>query len=515
MFSQLVVDVASLPLTTRGFITADTRIRRNIIVTHIKANTISAKELAWLISNNFTTPSAELAHAAIDAGNSSLFGVVVNQIKRGWDDVFPSLFRHPAFADACNLKYYGDVETLCRKLEAHGIGATTCSISMPPEACALLRKVRWRINVRRMSTADIQEAAVAQKHASVQVMQEHMVKRAIAKLMMIDSYKKKQAETQKASLQIAQQWVKSVALRRTTRPTHARLFSDASRFGSVGPKSAEIAHVICSMYSEAYVGSAQPAMLIRPSDDSSHRKPWSGFEIAQNARYIVAWPGPLQMAYSALQNEREDWFAAALCMLPPKIEEGKPGWREEANLAGRRIALAILSVGSQKVSSFWTTAATLIMATGHGVKLLCQAGLQNTTVAQNLRFAWGKKDTAAMLAEYVEQDINAEPVIFEMLKTQCIDGRRPLPHAFMLRDYGHSPVREYPLMLAKRLRLPVLNLAESNAIVMAGMCLVRKGLPIELVCEILKRVRRLKVPGSDTVSLSMGATRLGFYNVVF
>jgi len=524
MFSQLVTDVEALPATTRAFLTAEPRVRKQAVLSHIAAGTISADELEFAIANHFVSPSAELAQTAIlGPGDVALFAIVVNQIKRGWDDVFPTLFHRAAHADLRESRRAADLETLCRRLEVHGVGASTCSATLPPAATALLRQVRWRIKVVRLTPGELRAAATAAGAGSSGEFQQALADRAATALGNMVGSAADDERMLKVSLAFARQWVQSVALRRSTRPTHGRLFSDAARYGATGPRATAVAHAVCSTYAAAYIGAAHPGMFTLPSPTpatSTSPRQWAGFALARRARYVVAWPGPLQMAYSAMRNERIDWFAAALCLLPPRILEGQPGWREEANLAGRRIAVAVASVGIHRVSTFWTVAAALTAAAGHGLRMLHRTAVASGSMARNLRHVWGKRDAAAILAAVAAAAPGAEPAIFELVRCQAVLAKRPMPAVFaaakpMPTAGALDTPKEYPAMLARRLRQPVLRPAEQRACVAAGVCLRRLKLPTEMVCEILKRVRRLRPAGSDAVPLSMGATRLGFNDVVF
>lgn len=516
MFKQLVDDVASLTMTSRDFLLATPQIKKNIVRANINANALTPTELSWLIKNNFVTPSAELAHAAIKAQNVKLFGVVVDKIKRGWEDVFPMLFYNASFSDLCAKKRRVDLEILCRKLETYGIGASSCSNVFTPEACSLLRSVRWRLKVKRMSPEELKTLVTASPHDTTNDFLKHAIKKAEAALQSMLNKIEKEQKDSLVDIKLALQWVKSVALRRSTRPTHSRFFKEVIVFGASGLRCSNISTAMCNLYSEAYIGSAHPSMFLLANNEIEAKNNWSGFDMISRAKYVVAWPGPLQLAFSAMQHEREDWFASALCMLPPKKKEGTLGWREEANLAGRRIALCVLNAALDKVSPFWTTAITLMIASGHGANIIGNAALNSPALVKNLRYVWGNESAADVLAAYANDNVEAERAIIELLKCQSICGNRKVPSIFLESQLiERIPFTEYRLMFAKRLKKPILQPKEIKSRVIAAICLIRCGIPTELVSEILKLVRRFPSDQIDKIPLSMGATRLGAFDIVF
>jgi len=539
MFNELVGVVKALPRTVRDFLVATPRNRQRAVLAHVEASTISPAELEWLLSHNFACPSADLAHAAVRAGNVELFAVVIRTIKRGWDDVLPAVFQKATLADARAKLNRVSLQALCNDLEAHGVGAAKCSTVLSTSACKLLRSVRWRINKQRMSKVELTVAAKKKKMLSVEALQKRVLQNAQTTLDSMVAYTKQDNEHGPVNVAIVLQWVRSIALRRSIRPTHGRLFTDMARYSARGSHCTAIAHAACVAYANEYVGVAQPIMFAVPSVGSTAVSPWADFWLVRRARYVIAWSGPLQMAYFAIKHQRPEWFAAALCLLPPRVAEGQAGWREEANLAGTRIAAAVASTGIRAVSPFCTLAATLIVATGHGVKLLSRAGCASGKMAQNLCHVWGKPDAAAVLASYVASDALAESAVFELVRCQCTGSTRRLPDVFskaipakvnspsdeQLRAAGITLEHERKRLekeriscqlLARRLRLPILRLHEQECCVALGVCLARRKrtlptLPAELISEILKWIRRGTMPQIDTVALNMSATRLGDY----
>ena len=488
MFRELVKSVAELPKPLQDFLLADAKTRSAALAVHVQARTILPDDLAWVFDNNLCTPSATIAHAAITSGNVDLFTVVVQRIKRGWDDIFPSLFYHVLHADRCRSMRLIDLHRYCRLLEEYSVGPNEYCQFFNKKEATLLQSVRWRLDTRLI----IKQKENATKKAE-------LVKRA-SRLLQRYVYTINQERTLvEQSICLAREWVKYVALRRNGRPLHQRLYRDAVKHGRCGRLSATIAHEICTAYSAAYPGSAQPSFFL------DGETMWHGFWMAYKASYMVAWPGVLQMSLWAIKEERKDWLAAALCMLPPSRKAGSYGWREEGNCAGRRIAHAVARFARQKVSLFLTAACTLVVASGHGEDILFDASHENDTLIRNLKHVWGQQDAAAVLANLARGDAGAEPVMFELVRHQAVESHRRIFQRFRESDVLIKGSK-YTRVLARRLRKPILFAKEKKACIALVICLKRIGIPLDIIFLILKKFCCARYINKDKFSMAMSAT---------